>query len=477
MHPILHHDAGREAEILHNACAKAMAFLEGLERRPVRPPRRAVDVDAEAFRLPEEGIGAEAALDEFWARHADGLSGSAGPRYFGFVTGGGTPAALAADWLVSVVDQNAQLNGDTVAAALELATVTQVRDLLGLPAAFTGSFVSGATMANLVGLAIGRQWLGAARGIDIAKSGVAALGPVRVLSTSPHSSTLKAMSLLGLGRDAWWPVAALPDSEAIDPAALEARLAEAPDMPTLVVANAGTVNTTAFDDLPALVRLRDRYGFWLHVDAAFGGVAAVSPRFAGRLAGWEAADSITVDAHKWLNVPYDSAMQFTRHLDMQLATFQNLSPYLSAPVARPDNYLHLTPENSRRWRALPVWMALRAYGRGGFAEIVERCADLAALLGRRLEELGGFELLAPVTLNVVCFAPRTSGDAAAGRDAFLEALNRDGRVLCTPTELFGRPGVRAALVNWRTRMEDIDLAFAAMRDALDASGVMAAGAQ
>lgn len=235
----------------------------------------------------------------------------------------------------------------------------------------------------------------------------------------------------------------------------------------MVLASAGTVNTVAFDDLPQLLALRERYPFWLHVDAAFGGVAACSPLYASKLEGWQHADSITVDAHKWLNVPYDSAIQFTRHLDLQMQVFQNHSAYLEAPTLRPDNYLHLTPENSRRFRALPLWLTLKAYGHSGIRDIVERNVELAQALGAALAADDGFHLLAPVNLNVVCFAlSHPQGESEAARDRFLERLSRHGVVRCTPTRYNGQPGIRAALVNWMTEEQDIRLTLDSLRHCL-----------
>lgn len=322
-------------------------------------------------------------------------------------------------------------------------------------------------MANFVSMAIARQWLGQQRGVDVAQQGLHTLGPVRVISAAAHSSSVKALSMLGIGRDALVNVATLPNSEAIAPKALEQALLEHAGLPTMVLASAGTVNTVAFDELPALLALRERFGFWLHVDAAFGGVAAASSRYVSLLEGWQQADSITVDAHKWLNVPYDSAVQFTarEHLALQVAVFQNHSAYLEPPSVRPDNYLHLTPENSRRFRALPVWMALKAYGRDGIAEIVDRNVALAKQLATQLEQTPGFTLLAPVLLNVVCFALDSTNQTAeevVKRNLFLKKLDSAGVVRCTATTLAGKPGVRAALVNWMTEEIDINLALQSM---------------
>lgn len=464
MHPRLQQDLDELPRILDHTNQLAQAFLSGLSQRPVCPPLAEQQLKTGDDQLAEEGCGALAALDGFWQRYEAGLSGSAGPRYFGFVTGGSTPAALAADWLVSTADQNSQLSRDTIAAAIELATIEQLKMLLQLPASFSGSFVSGATMANFTGIAIGRQWLGQQRGIDVAQLGLAALGPIQVLAASAHASSVKALSMLGIGRDALKLIASQAESETIDLEALKCHLAATPDIPTIVLASAGTVNTGVFDDLPGLLALRERHPFWLHVDAAFGGIAACSPRLTHLLDGWHQADSITVDAHKWLNVPYDSAIQFTRHLALQMQVFQNHSAYLEAPSLRPDNYLHLTPENSRRFRALPLWMALQAYGRSGIQEIVDRNVALAHRLGDGLTASEGFHLLAPVNLNIVCFALKgITGDATAARDRFIERLDRHGVVRCTPTRYRGQPGIRAALVNWMTEEQDITLALASMQ--------------
>jgi len=465
MHPLLAQDRQQLPEILEQTRTLALEFLHSLPERSTCPALVDQQVNAEDQQLPAIGIGAQAALNHFWQQYQAGLSASAGPRYFGFVTGGSTPAALAADWLVSAFDQNCQLNHDTIAAALELATLQQMRQLVGLPESQHGSFVSGATMANFVGLAIGRQWLGQQRHIDVAQQGVAALGPIQVFAASAHSSSFKALSMLGIGREALQQVATLPDSEVMDVSDLAAKLAASPNLPTLVIASAGSVNTVAFDPLPELLALRGHYGFWLHVDAAFAGIAASSPHFAPLLAGWEQADSITIDCHKWLNVPYDSALQFSRHLDLQMQVFQNNASYLERPELRADNYLHMTPENSRRFRALPVWMALKAYGKAGIAEIVERNVSLAKALAAALNAHPGFTLLAPTQLNVVCFALRgVDGDVRIARDLFLQQLNQRGIVRCTPTIYQCQPAIRAALVNWMTEKKDIEQTIAALID-------------
>jgi glutamate/tyrosine decarboxylase-like PLP-dependent enzyme len=459
MHNRLKDDLSRFDAILDQARAMAGSYLDTLEQRPAAAN---VPVDlSHRVELPEQGMGASVALAQFERDYAAWLSGSPGPRYFGFVTGGGTPASLAADWLVSAYDQNTQRNGDTCAAMIEWQAVDMLRQLLDWPASWTGACVTGATMANFVGMVLARQWVGHQYGRDVAADGLHGLPPVPVFAGSAHSSTLKALSMAGMGRNVIHALPLQPGREAFDVAALELLLRARGDQPSIVVASAGTVNTVDFDDLAAIAELKQRYRFWLHVDAAFGGVAAASAPRRALMAGIEAADSVTVDAHKWLNVPYDCAIAYTAHLPLQIEVFQNHSAYLPAPEPIPDHFLHLTPENSRRFRALPLWMGLQAYGREAYAELVERNCEAARYLGELIAADARFHLAAPVHLNVVCFAP-TGADARAIA-ALQKAMHQDGTAYMSPSVLHGMPILRAAICNWRTTKADIDLTFAALQ--------------
>lgn len=419
--------------------------LAGLDSRPVAGRVRPVTPES----LPHKGIGLAGALERFAERWEPGFSGSAGPRYLGFVTGGTTPAALAGDWLTTAYDQNVVFEADSSATGLERETIGWLRELFGLDGAFSGSFVSGATTSNFVGLAIAREWLGEQAGISVARKGVSALGEVHVLSGSPHSSSYKALSMTGIGRDSMRTVPVLAGREAVDIDALDAALSALDGRPAVVIGNAGTVNTVDFDDLRAIAALKVRYPFWLHVDAAFGAFAALSPEHAGLLDGLAEADSVCVDLHKWLNVPYDAAVQFSRRPELQVAVFQNAAPYLSVPTDDPD-FVHLTPESSRRLRALATWFSLSAYGREGHAEIVRRDIALAHRLGERLAGVPGVRLLAPVRLNVVCFT--FDGDVSAAARAIADT----GETFVTPTVYAGQPALRAAFSNWRTSESDVD---------------------
>ncbi|MEM8532466.1 MAG: pyridoxal-dependent decarboxylase [Chloroflexota bacterium] len=445
MNDALHRDLSEIDEVLNAAADLAQRYLAGINERPAG----LLPTTHPLLDLPEHAAGGRAAIETFAARYYDELTASAGPRSFGYVVGGATPAAVAGDWLTAAFDQD---NGEGMTAQLETEAMHMLRQLFRLPDDHTGVFVSGATMANVVGLATAREWLGQQRGVHIAQDGVAALEPVRILSSRPHSSIYKAAAMLGLGRSAIVEVPCLLETESIDPDALEQFFQEHAGQPCIVVGNAGTVNATSFDDFEALVRLRKKHHFWLHVDGAFGLFAACSPQYDALVEGVGAADSIAVDAHKWLNVPYDCGVVFTRYPDLQREVFVNANaPYLrdSSDVI---DYMNRTPEASRRLRALPVWTTLMAYGRAGYQEIVERDCAAAQSLAARIEASDVFRLLTPCTFNVVCF---TLCDDPERVNAVLDKLTADGTAFLTPTTYRGVLGIRAAFCNWRTTETDV----------------------
>jgi glutamate/tyrosine decarboxylase-like PLP-dependent enzyme len=449
MYPTLTDDLADLSALLEATRSSAERALAGLDTRPVAAHAPA----ASASPVPVDGLGASGALARFEERWAPWFSGSAGPRYFGFVTGGATPAAVAGDWLTSAYDQNVASGGDSAAVDLERETVRWLAELFGLGEDHHGAFVSGATMSNFVGLAVAREWLGEQAGVSVTDAGVGALGRVPVLSAAPHSSVYKALSMLGIGRDQLSLVPTLPGREAVDVDRLALSLA-ALDRPAIVVASAGTVNSVDFDDLRAIAALRERFPFWLHVDGAFGAFAALSPRHRELVDGLAEADSVCVDLHKWLNVPYDAAVQFTRRRDLQVAVFKNIAPYLPAPAGEPA-FQHLTPENSRRLRALAAWFSLVAYGREGHREIVERTTALAGRLGEWVAGEPRLRLLAPVRLNIVCVT-LAENPTQERVDALVRAIADSGEAVVTPTVYDGTPGFRVAFSNWRTTQSDVD---------------------
>lgn len=432
---------------------EASAFLGDVEEKPVGVYPDPISRE----ELKEEGIGGEKALEYFKEKYAKGLTASAGPRYFGFVIGGTTPAALMGDWLVSTYDQNALGSIDSSVPYVERETIGFLKSLFSIGDEYSGSFVSGATMANFVGLALGRQWLGHQSGLDIAKEGLSGLSKIKVLSGSPHASILKALSMLGMGRDAVELIPCLDGGrEAVDLLKLEEALIDLKGQACIVVANAGTVNTVDFDDLEAIADLQEKYPFWLHIDAAFGGFAACSPKYKHLTKGMGRADSITIDAHKWLNVPYDSAMQFTKHKDLQVEIFKSHAAYLG-DLDENVEFMHLTPETSRRFRALPAWFTLMAYGKEGHRQIVENNCDLAFDLGEKIKTSSYLDLLAPVHSNVVCFTLKDS--VSMEIPDYLEKIKNRGKIFLTPTVLKGKPAIRVAFSNWRTTREDLEIAW------------------
>ena len=465
MNKILANDLAQFPAILAQIKDEANNYLSRLNDWPTAMPVPTLT----DHKLPQNGLGTEGALDVFKTKFANLMVASTGPRYWGFVTGGTTPAALAGDWLTTLYDQNSQSSakmGD-VSAVVEFETIKILRGLLQVPDDFFGGFVTGATMSNFTCLAVARQWYGQQLGIDIAEDGLSGLSDLKVLSAMPHSCVAKDLSMLGIGRKQLIKIKTLPNNrEAMDVADLETHLKNLNGAPCIVTTSGGTVNTVDFDDMSALSDLKKQYNFWWHIDAAFGAFAVCSPQYADLLRGWENADSISVDLHKWLNVPYDSAVVFVKetHLNLQRETFQNANAaYLGDPKAD-FNYLNFLPENSRRMRALPAWMTLMAYGREGYRDIVERNVANAQKLGDLIEQSVDFQLLAPVRLNCVCFTLANKTPAEVG--IFLVKLTERAKVYMTPTMYLGQSAIRAALVNWRTESSDIDVAFEEMTSVL-----------
>lgn len=411
--------------------------------------------------LPETGITPEAAIAEWFERAAPGIVGSAGPRFFGWVLGGVTPAALGGDWLASALDQNAGMWGASPAAAqTEQVVLRWLKELFGLPAAWAGAVTSGATMSNLVGLAAARQWAGEQLGFNAAEDGLAGHPVIPVISSSEiHASARKALGTLGLGRSS---VRTLPSVHGrLDLEALDAELA-ATTGPVIMVGNAGEVNTGQFDDLNAIAdRLEQRGSSWLHVDGAFGLFAGASPRFRHLLAGIERADSVASDGHKWLNVPYDSGFAFVRDERLLRGAFSATGAYLAQGEGDGPDPMHSVPEMSRRFRALAIWCALRADGRAGYRAMVERCIDNAHAFAAWIEQTPGLELMNSAPLNVVSFRIAPHDSTEDERDALTRAtcrrIQENGKVFVTPTVWEGHAAIRAAFDHWATTAEDVEL--------------------
>lgn len=444
------------SNILKRVLLYTQDYFEIIRDKDILPQ----SLELEQQLLIDQGNGTLNTLEYFFENIADQLSASNGPRYLGFVTGGATPAGIIGDWITSLYDQNVSHFSNSIAGKLENDTIDMLRQLFNLSSDFTGSFVSGATMSNFVGLAQAREWIGEYHNINISEKGLSSLEPIKILSAVPHSSILKSLSMLGLGRDSLQYIPCQKNSETIDVSKLEEALKEI-NQPCIVVANAGTVNTVAFDDLISINKLKEKYNFWLHVDGAFGGFAACSPKYKHLVEGINEADSLTIDAHKWLNVPYDSAMQFTRHKKLQYSVFKNNASYLENSNDEID-YCHLTPENSRRFRALPVWFTLKAYGRLGYQKLIEQNSLMARMLGNKISDSHDFILLSDVQLNGICFTLSDSSQT----EQFLEALNHNKKVFLTPTIYRGTSAIRISFSNWQTIKQDVEIIWESMLNTL-----------
>jgi glutamate/tyrosine decarboxylase-like PLP-dependent enzyme len=323
-------------------------------------------------------------------------------------------------------------------------------------------------MANFVGLAAARAWWGDRHGRDVAEEGLAGLPPVPVLSSGYiHASAIKALAMLGIGRRAARTFSR-DAAGRLDEEALAAALRALDGAPAIVVANAGEVNAGDFDPIDRLADLADEHGAWLHVDGAFGLFARATPRAAHLAEGVERAHSVIADGHKWLNVPYDCGFAFVRDGSALARTFTPEAAYLPPPDDPRPNFGSLGPEMSRRGRSLAVWATLRAYGRKGYRELVERHLDLAQRLARRVDEAPDLELLADVPLNIVCFRFRPPGLAEEELDELNAQLGdeilEDGRVYLGTTRYAGKVALRPAIVNWRTRAEDVELLADVVRE-------------
>ncbi len=456
--------------ILAEVATAARAYLEALDDDPARPASLEAASDAFAGRLPDEGIGARAALERLLDEGLPLATRSSGPRMFHFVTGGGTPAALGADWLTAVLDQNAfSWVASPLGARLEQVSIAWLRELFELPDRFGGVLTTGATMANTTALAAARQWWGRRHGVDIARDGWSGLPPVPVLTGGyVHTSALKALATLGIGRDRVRRFV-VDSSGRMDLPALEAALHALDGAPALILATIGDVNDGDSDPVERLADLAERDGAWLHVDGAFGLFARCSPRTAHQAAGVERADSVIADGHKWLNVPYDTGFAFVAHPELLGEVFSMDAAYLPRPDDPHPNFGHLGPEASRRARGIPVWATLQAYGRTGYRELVERHVDLARHLAVRVSSAPELELLRDPILNVVAFRVHPPG---VDDQAALDDLNRrigaavieDGRVYVGTTTYRSVVAFRPAIAGWRITEREVDLLIEVIRE-------------
>jgi glutamate/tyrosine decarboxylase-like PLP-dependent enzyme len=439
-------------ELLHATAERAARYFAGLNARTVSPASDAIARLAElGGRLPDRPSDPEAILALLDEVGSPATTATAGGRYFGFVVGGTLPAALAANWLATAWDNDSGMSiVSPVGAAVEEIARGWLLDLLRLPADSGIGFVTGGTMANFACLAAARNAILGRAGWDVEADGLFGAPPVTVVvGAEAHVSIFKALGLLGFGRER---VVRVPVDRQGRMLADELPVL---DGPAIVCAQAGNVNTGAIDPVGAIAARIEGSGAWLHVDGAFGLWAAAAPDRAHLVAGVEAADSWATDAHKWLNIPYDSGIAIVREPEALRRAMAASASYLVASDTRePDQY---TPEMSRRARGVEVWAALRSLGRSGLADLVERCCLHATRFADGLRE-AGYELLNDVTLNQVLVS---FGDDATTRRV-IAAIQADGTCWCGGTTWQGRAAMRISVSSWATTSEDVERSLSAI---------------
>src|SRR3954454_5745249 len=437
----------------------AADFYDTLPDRPTFPRVTADELRATlGMPLPEHGIPARVVVSELAAAADKGVVASTSGRYFGFVIGGSVPASIAADWLTSTGDQNAGLYvGSPAAAIVEEIAGRWLVELLGLPEHASFGFVTGAQMATFTALAAARHHVLAKAAWDVERDGLQGAPKIRVIvGAKRHGTVDRALRMLGLGS----PTDIVPvDGEG----RMLAGALRIGDEPTIVCAQAGEGNNGARDPFHAIADARDAApNAWVHVDGAFGLWAAATDSLRHYVDGVERADSWSTDAHKWLNVPYDSGLVFTAHPDSHSAAFSARAAYLIVDDDKREQ-LDWNPEHSRRARGFAVYAAIRSLGRAGIVELVERTCAHARTFAARLEVMGA-EVLNSVELNQVLF--RFADDART--EAVLAGVQASGEAWMSGTVWDDRPAIRISVSNWQTSEQDVERTLAAFRELMPA---------
>ncbi|HEY8618682.1 MAG TPA: aminotransferase class V-fold PLP-dependent enzyme [Dermatophilaceae bacterium] len=450
----------KDSAALDSAHRHTLDWLSSLEDRPV-PPQASIEEVTKALgvALPENGSDPAEVVDLLAGACEPGLTAMGSGRFFGFVIGGTHPAALAADWLVSAWDQNCGLRRLTPAhSAVEDVTSAWLLDLLGLPSESAVGFVTGATMANFTGLAAGRDAVLRRAGWDVAERGLNGGPRVRVLvGAERHDTVDLALRYLGLGS----PEPVQVDGQGrLSADALQQALSEGTDGPTMVVLQAGNVHSGGFDPFADAITAAHAHGAWVHVDGAFGLWAAASPSYRHLVMGYQEADSWTTDAHKTLNVPYDSGLVIVRDAAALRAAMGMHGAYLiHDELGEPFDKV---PEISRRGRAFPVWAVLRSLGRSGVAELVERLCRHASAFAAGLDDIEGATVLNDVEFTQVC--------ATFGSDQRTEEVVRrllaDGTAWMSGSTWQNRSVLRISVSNWSTTKNDVERSLDAVRKAV-----------
>ena len=454
--------------LLQRTAAMAGEYLDALDERYVGAREDAVTV-AERLRVPLPDAGEDPLqVIERMARDVDpGLVASAGPRYFGFVIGGALPASVAADWLTTAWDQNTATHSLSPAgAAAEQVAGEWMKELLGIPAEASHGLPTGAGLGNAVGMAAARHALLDRVGWDVEARGLYESPQIQVLiGDEAHATVLTALQYLGLGRDRVTRVA-VDEQGRMRADALADALAGGPDGPTLVCAQAGNVNTGAFDPLePIAAAVRAHPNAWLHIDGAFGLWAAVVPRLRHLVAGSESADSWATDAHKWLNIGYDCGFVAVRNPDAHRLAMATSAAYLLASGTNREGWEYVL-DSSRRARGFALYAALRSLGRDGVRDLVERCCALARRMADNLASVPDVRILNDVTLNQVLV--RFGDDDERTRD-IIRRVQDSGEAWMGGTTWRGVAAMRISVSGWQTTEADIDRTATAIVAAIGAS--------
>jgi glutamate/tyrosine decarboxylase-like PLP-dependent enzyme len=440
----------------------ALGYLEGLPARPVTSRASLAEMRAAlGGPLPEQPLEPRDVVAALATAAEPGVVASSSGRFFGFVIGGATPAALAADWLTSVWDQNAGLYVlGPAASVVEEVAGGWLAELLGLPAGVSVGFVTGAQMANFSALAIALREVLRRAGWEVESAGLWGAPRLRVLAgRERHGTVDRALRFLGVGGAAIVPVD-VDDQGRMRTAALRSAL-DRGNGPAIVCAQVGNVNSGAVDPVGEICEVAQQYGAWVHVDGAFGMWAAASPRLRPLVTGVERADSWATDAHKWLNVPYDSGLVFCAHPEAHRAAMGVRAGYLIHGGDDERDALDYNPEHSRRARGFAVYAALRALGRQGVAALVERCCGLARRFAELLAAADGVEVLNQVVLNqVVVRFLAADGDHDAHTRRVVERVQQDGTCWMSGTTWQGRAAMRISVSNWSTDEADVDRSVA-----------------
>jgi glutamate/tyrosine decarboxylase-like PLP-dependent enzyme len=440
------------SDLLNDSARRASRYLESLDTRSVAPASEALAALAAFERaFPEHESTAEAVVAELDEIGSPATMASAGGRFFGFVIGGALPVTVAANWLATAWDQNASFVVTSPAnAVLENVALRWLRDIFHLPVQSAGGFVTCATTANFAALAAARHALLGRAGWDVEAQGLFGAPPLTVVTGDEvHASVQKALSLVGFGRAR---VVRVPVDKQ---GRMRIDAFPALDERTIVCVQGGNVNSGAFDPVSEICERAHSQGAWVHVDGAFGMWAAAAPARAHLVRGIEDADSWATDAHKWLNVPYDSGLVFTRDAGALRAAMSVGGAYLAQDEDRvPYQY---TPDFSRRARGVEVWAALRQLGRSGLADLIERTCRHATRFADGLLA-GGYSVLNDVVLNQVLVS---FGNAERTRDV-IRRIQEEGTCWCGGTVWQGQTAMRISVSSWATTDEDVERSLGAI---------------